>query len=140
MAFREAFSLGQYDPAVDVDSDGAIGGLEFAFFRSRIGGAPGPSGLACAGQIPCGRADPEAPALVSLPDTNADCAGAAPCEARVLAIADYGGALSHAGLDVDPYHDYFPIAAGDSCWTDAECLASFDVIAVGSNPNGIIRT
>jgi hypothetical protein len=42
-----------YDPDLDADGDGAIGSGDFVFLKSVYGGAPGPSGLACAGSPPC---------------------------------------------------------------------------------------
>ena len=37
----------------DYDNNGAAGSADFNFFRSRFENPPGPSGLACAGTIPC---------------------------------------------------------------------------------------
>ena len=42
-----------YDAGLDADGDGVIAGLEFSLVVSSYGGPPGPSGLACAGSIPC---------------------------------------------------------------------------------------
>jgi hypothetical protein len=42
-----------YDPDVDMDGDGAIGASEFSAVLNQFGGVSGPSGLACAGTIPC---------------------------------------------------------------------------------------
>ncbi|MDJ0869403.1 MAG: PQQ-dependent sugar dehydrogenase [Myxococcota bacterium] len=42
-----------FDPAVDHNGDGAVGVPDFNVFRSFFGLAPGPSGLSCAGTIPC---------------------------------------------------------------------------------------
>jgi hypothetical protein len=42
-----------YDPAIDSNSDGTIGVPEFNLLSVTLGGSPGPSGLACAGTIPC---------------------------------------------------------------------------------------
>lgn len=42
-----------YDPDLDSDGDGAIGAPEVMLLGSAFGGPPGPSGLACAGTIPC---------------------------------------------------------------------------------------
>jgi hypothetical protein len=39
--------------AADFDGDNVIGGSDFARFVALFGQAPGPSGLACAGTIPC---------------------------------------------------------------------------------------
>ncbi len=51
------------DPACDLDEDGSIGGLdEFGIMVSLIGAPPGPSGLACAGSVPC-TAPPAVPGL-----------------------------------------------------------------------------
>ena len=55
--FRAAFEcvLGDpcYNPAIDFDSSNAVGAGDFNFFRSAFEDPPGPSGLACAGTIPC---------------------------------------------------------------------------------------
>ena len=37
----------------DFDGDNLVGGSDFAIFVQRFGTPPGPSGLACAGTIPC---------------------------------------------------------------------------------------
>jgi hypothetical protein len=42
-----------YDPEFDANGDGVIGAAEFLLLGRSFGGAPGPSGLACAGVIPC---------------------------------------------------------------------------------------
>jgi hypothetical protein len=55
--FRAAFGTScadpGYNPDVDLNSDCAIGLPDFNIFRSFFGGAPGPSGLSCAGVVPC---------------------------------------------------------------------------------------
>ncbi len=43
----------EFDPAVDHNGDGAVGIPDFNVFRSFFGLEPGPSGLSCAGSIPC---------------------------------------------------------------------------------------
>jgi hypothetical protein len=40
-------------PGADVNCDGGIGTPDYAHVGANIGGAPGPSGLSCAGTIPC---------------------------------------------------------------------------------------
>ena len=42
-----------YSPELDRDSDGLINLVEFNYLRGRYGSVPGPSGLACAGSVPC---------------------------------------------------------------------------------------
>jgi streptogramin lyase len=42
-----------FDPEFDADGNGSIGTLDFGVLKSMFGGPPGPSGLACAGTIPC---------------------------------------------------------------------------------------
>jgi hypothetical protein len=42
-----------WNPAVDASGDGSIGIEDFLAFRKAYGSPPGPSGLACAGSIPC---------------------------------------------------------------------------------------
>jgi hypothetical protein len=37
----------------DVNNDGGVGTPDYAHVGANIGGAPGPSGLSCAGTIPC---------------------------------------------------------------------------------------
>ncbi len=50
-------------PVCDLDEDGSIGGLgEFGFMVALVGSPPGPSGLACAGTVPC-TAPPAVPGL-----------------------------------------------------------------------------
>jgi hypothetical protein len=41
------------DPDLDHNCDGVIGIADFLLFSSEFGGPPGPSGLACAGTVPC---------------------------------------------------------------------------------------
>jgi hypothetical protein len=57
VAFKAAFGTSTgapgYDAHIDLDGDGSIGGSDFAIFKSMIGNPPGPSGLLCAGSIPC---------------------------------------------------------------------------------------
>jgi hypothetical protein len=57
LAFKIAFgtSAGQpgYDPDIDLNGDGSIGGPDFLLFLGLFGEPPGPSGLLCAGTIPC---------------------------------------------------------------------------------------
>ena len=42
-----------YDPDLDSDGDGVIGGREFSLVINFFGQPPGPSGLSCAGTVPC---------------------------------------------------------------------------------------
>lgn len=42
-----------YDPNCDREGDGIIGKSEGDLFAAQRGGPPGPSGLSCAGSIPC---------------------------------------------------------------------------------------
>ena len=42
-----------WDPQFDADDDGAIGTFEWMRFLSIFGAPPGPSGLSCAGTVPC---------------------------------------------------------------------------------------
>jgi hypothetical protein len=41
------------DPIVDLSGDGFVNGADFGLFLSNFGKLAGPSGLACAGTIPC---------------------------------------------------------------------------------------
>ncbi len=43
-----------FNPDADLDGDGGVGASDFSIFASYRGGGSGPSGLACAGQVPCG--------------------------------------------------------------------------------------
>ena len=45
--------FGSASAEYDIDFDGLVGGTEFLLFSSMLGNAPGPSGLSCAGNIPC---------------------------------------------------------------------------------------
>jgi hypothetical protein len=42
-----------FDPGLDAEGDAAIGMSEFMILGRSFGGAPGPSGLSCAGSVPC---------------------------------------------------------------------------------------
>jgi len=46
-----------YRAVLDADGDGVVGDPELDLFRVHFGGAPGPSGLACAGSVPCTACD-----------------------------------------------------------------------------------
>jgi len=54
-----ASSHGQpaYRAVLDSDGDGAVGDPEWELLGRRLGEAPGPSGLACAGGVPCAACD-----------------------------------------------------------------------------------
>ena len=56
--FQASFARSQgdegFDPGADLDGDGVVGAADFSIFADYRGGGPGPSGLACAGQVPCG--------------------------------------------------------------------------------------
>ena len=41
------------DPVVDLNGDGIVNGSDFGYFLSLFGKLAGPSGLSCAGTIPC---------------------------------------------------------------------------------------
>jgi subtilisin family serine protease len=51
--FNAALLSPTYTPDVDADGDVAIGQSDYRVLRSHYGGPPGPSGLACAGTVPC---------------------------------------------------------------------------------------
>jgi len=42
-----------WSPHLDANGDGMIGNRDFSLARSTLGAPPGPSGLACAGVVPC---------------------------------------------------------------------------------------
>jgi hypothetical protein len=52
-AFGAAIGSPAYDPSLDADGDGAIGTPEWLLGSGSFGASPGPSGLACAGSVPC---------------------------------------------------------------------------------------
>jgi hypothetical protein len=52
-AYGATSSDDHYDARVDHNADGNIGLLDFGVFSQRWGNPPGPSGLACAGSVPC---------------------------------------------------------------------------------------
>jgi hypothetical protein len=53
MAFGSRRGEPGYAPALDMNDDGTIGLPEFLLLGARLGSTPGPSGLDCAGSIPC---------------------------------------------------------------------------------------
>jgi hypothetical protein len=53
LSFGQSLGSPAYDPDADFDGDGAVGLFDFGVFRSLFGAPPGPSGLSCAGTIPC---------------------------------------------------------------------------------------
>jgi hypothetical protein len=52
-AFSSTTGSLDWDPRLDANGDGAIGSFEFALARRAFGMPPGPSGLGCAGSVPC---------------------------------------------------------------------------------------
>jgi len=52
-AYGASSSDDHYDARADHNADGSIGLLDFGVFSQRWGNPPGPSGLACAGSVPC---------------------------------------------------------------------------------------
>src|SRR5262245_29753377 len=53
-AFGTRVGSARYSEALDLNGDGAIGAWDLLAAQRQIGSAPGPSGLACAGTVPCG--------------------------------------------------------------------------------------
>jgi hypothetical protein len=53
LAFQTTVGGPGYDEDIDLNADGAISAPDFTLFRDMFQGPPGPSGLACAGNIPC---------------------------------------------------------------------------------------
>ena len=45
--------VASYDAVLDLNSDGRINRIDWLIFQSLYLGAPGPSGLGCAGNVPC---------------------------------------------------------------------------------------
>lgn len=52
-AFGRSQGEDGFDPGADLDGDGIVGAADFSIFAGYRGGGPGPSGLACAGTVPC---------------------------------------------------------------------------------------
>jgi hypothetical protein len=52
-AYGALASDDRYDPSVDLNADDVIDTLDFIVLSRQWGGPPGPSGLACAGTVPC---------------------------------------------------------------------------------------
>ena len=52
-AFGSVAGEPAYEAIIDCDVDGVIGGSDLMFFYSRVLAVPGPSGLDCAGTVPC---------------------------------------------------------------------------------------
>jgi hypothetical protein len=52
-AFGARAGSAAYDEGLDLDGDGVIGTYERQQLALRLGSPPGPSGLSCAGEIPC---------------------------------------------------------------------------------------
>lgn len=51
--FNAALLSPTYTPDVDADGDNAIGRSDYRILKRHFGGGPGPSGLSCAGTVPC---------------------------------------------------------------------------------------
>ena len=52
-AFGKTSASSGWNPEIDSNGDGVIGLADFLGFGGSFGRAPGPSGLACAGSVPC---------------------------------------------------------------------------------------
>ena len=52
-AWGSLIGAANYNPNVDHDESGSIGIPDFIVFSIQFGGVPGPSGLPCAGTVPC---------------------------------------------------------------------------------------
>jgi hypothetical protein len=52
-AFGQTPASPGWNPELDANGDGLIGAAEFLMLGGAFGKAPGPSGLACAGSVPC---------------------------------------------------------------------------------------
>ncbi len=52
-AFQAAAGDARYDAAADLDADGLVGASDWLQIYRAFGAPPGPSGLACAGTVPC---------------------------------------------------------------------------------------
>jgi len=52
-AFGSQAGDAHWNPDVDLNHDGTIGGPDFVALSGQFGSAPGPSGLSCAGTVPC---------------------------------------------------------------------------------------
>jgi hypothetical protein len=52
-AFGARLGEPDYSPDLDANGDGVIGGPDYVVLGRLFAGPPGPSGLACAGSIPC---------------------------------------------------------------------------------------
>ena len=52
-AFGARVGSPSYSAALDANGDGVIGGPDFTRLRRSMGKPPGPSGLSCAGTVPC---------------------------------------------------------------------------------------
>jgi len=61
--FRKAWgstsSYPNWNPDADFDGDGAVGASDYGILGNFWGDPPGPSGLACAGTIPCAASTPD---------------------------------------------------------------------------------
>jgi hypothetical protein len=53
VAFGAAAGSPRYAAELDLDADGVVGTLDLVRVARSLGSAPGPSGLACAGTVPC---------------------------------------------------------------------------------------
>ena len=56
-ALPSSYGQPAYRAVLDADGDGAVGDPESELLERYFGGAPGPSGLACAGAVPCAACD-----------------------------------------------------------------------------------
>lgn len=68
--FLAAFNTSPGLPPIkeDHDCNGSVGGSDFARFQAHFSGPPGPSGLSCAGTIPCVDTDSD-----GIPDSQDNC-------------------------------------------------------------------
>jgi arylsulfatase A-like enzyme len=132
-----------WNPVVDMNCDGGVGMMDYVLFLKQLNGAPGPSGLFCAGdsaQQPCRDADGD-----EIRDEEDNCTevfNATQCDENGDGFGNHCDAdLNNDGvvsmLDLFPFWEARGFQEGDSNWNpEADLDCDGDVDGEFSDPPG----
>jgi len=125
----EDYSAPNYRAVHDSDGDGAVGDPEWAMLVARFGGAPGPSGLACAGEVPCSACDGPDSDADGVCDAQDDCVATPNPTQRDDDLDGYGNACDpdHSNDGVVGVADFASLLTSFGCSIGTPgCSASLD--------------
>lgn len=113
-------------PHADLNGDGAVGGSDYLVLASQYGGPPGPSGLSCAGTIPCADTsvdgDSDADGVADSVDNCVDQANAS----QVDSDGDGFGNRCDPDLDNDGVVDDVDFEIFSNCYGTTEPVCDFN--------------